>query len=452
MYDDREYRPVAPDIDSLARCYDRGFSHMERNSSRELLKAMEPLFDALSDLALHKASDEAKTIWIAAPRGELSDFGEFEDYEDEYIKTPEDFRNYWLEEYPDDPVWYRLTIGEGPERFPYRSVAVDNTGIANVRLNEEIPDEADYREEPALKLLPLLTKLAKESMEKLREDTYNEWVSTALPYQHRTGVIKRSDEWKAYPEEKERIWGEMDRETYEKFKTLVVTNDEGSIGRIVSFTANDFFNACVLGYQALGYNLDGMTPDQAYLHYADGRDEGLTGTGHGLNEGPGIDFDSPTAWDEWYFGSRGGGHPWEVVPGGNSTHMELYVRNDKDHLGYLHRAGEIDDDEYEEKMKSAGYYFHIAGKHRPEESITFFVALREAGLPVIISDSDEIIARFEGTDYIGIVPHRIIPKYCEGMFPDEYGNVIDFMNVYSDEIGKLEKYITWLPEDEAELV
>ena len=63
------------------------------------------------------------------------------------------------------------------------------------------------------------------------------------------------------------------------------------------------------------------------MHYADGRDEGLTGQGHGLNAGPGIDFDSPAAWNDWYFGTRGGGHPWEVVPGGNSTHVELYVCN-----------------------------------------------------------------------------------------------------------------------------
>ena len=53
---------------------------------------------------------------------------------------------------------------------------------------------------------------------------------------------------------------------------------------------------------------------------------------------------------------------------------------------------------------------------------------------------------------MGIVPHSVIPAYCGGMFPSEYGPVIDCMHVYSDEIGQLEEYITWLPERNAELV
>lgn len=68
-----------------------------------------------------------------------------------------------------------------------------------------------------------------------------------------------------------------------------------------------------------------------------------------------------------------------------------------------------------------------------------------------LHDADEILARYEGTDYIGIVPHRTIPKYCEDMFPDEYGRVIDFMHFYSDEKDLL-PYVTWLPEEKAELI
>ena len=121
-------------------------------------------------------------------------------------------------------------------------------------------------------------------------------------------------------------------------------------------------------------------------------------------------------------------------------------------MDYELRAGKITEEEYKAKITSAGYYFMIAGKHRPEESINFFVALREEGLPVILNDAEEILARLEGTDYIGIVPHRVIPKYCEGMFPDRYGHVIDFMHAYSDEYEELKDYIEWLPEDPAEVL
>ncbi|MBR2790352.1 MAG: hypothetical protein IKD70_07030 [Eggerthellaceae bacterium] len=101
-----------------------------------------------------------------------------------------------------------------------------------------------------------------------------------------------------------------------------------------------------------------------------------------------------------------------------------------------------------------GYYFAVKGKawNRAVESVRFYLALKEAGLPVVLEDAEEIITRFEGTDYVGIVPHSVIPAYCGGMFPPEYGPVIDFMHVYSDEIGQLEGLITWLPERQAELI
>ena len=90
----------------------------------------------------------------------------------------------------------------------------------------------------------------------LRAGTYNDFVEENHPCLHRTGVIARSDVWRVFPEEKDRIR------------------------------------------------------------------EGMDGTGYGLNEGPGIDFDDPAAWDERYYFSRSGVHPWEVVRGGNSTHVE----------------------------------------------------------------------------------------------------------------------------------
>lgn len=55
------------------------------------------------------------------------------------------------------------------------------------------------------------------------------------------------------------------------------------------------------------------------------------------------------------------------------------------------------------------------------------------------------------TDYIGIVPHNIIPKYCESMFPSEYGRVVDFMHVYDEEIQEFGHQIIWLPMEQAEM-
>lgn len=71
--------------------------------------------------------------------------------------------------------------------------------------------------------------------------------------------------------------------------------------------------------------------------------------------------------------------------------------------------------------------------------------------PVVLEDAEEILARFDGTDYVGIVPHSVIPKYCEGMFPAKYGRVIDFMHVYDEEIEQYGSQIEWLPLEEAKL-
>ena len=41
-------------------------------------------------------------------------------------------------------------------------------------------------------------------------------------------------------------------------------------------------------------------------------------------------------------------------------------------------------------------------------------------------------------------------RYCESLFPDEYGEIIDFTYVYKGEDEWFDE-VTWLPEDPAEL-
>ena len=217
-------------------------------------------------------------------------------------------------------------------------------------------------------------------------------------------------------------------------------------------TANDFFRACVLGYKACGYEKCDLSPVEQYFLHADGRDEGLSGRGYGLNEGPGIDFDDPEAWDQWYFHrEQHGGHPWEVCRGGNSTHVSLYVCHDQYDLDYLYRAEKISENEYKKKSERAGYYYKIAGKYRTAEAVSFYAALSQAGLPVVLSDAEEIMARLEGAGFIGIVPHDVTPRYCESMFPEKYGRVIDFIHVYQEELDTFGDAIEWLPEEEARI-
>lgn len=452
-----EYRLIAPDVSRLVHCYSHAIQDPEQPSAA-LMEVLDPLFKAMEDLAPFKKNDEAKGIWVMVPRGGITDWRTYEEAREyEEVESKKEYEKFWREYYPFEMEWYFVGISENkPDaRWKFRGLSVasreENCLIVNANLNDGVREETWYKEEPAIELCKLLLPAVENSMGMLRDGTYNRFVEKNLPYLYRTGVIKRSAVYAAEPEYKEREFEGLKPEQIQRYRSLISSgnNDELKIGRLEKITANDFFRACELGYQAIGKKTEGFTPDQLYLRYADGRDEGLTGKGHGLNEGPGIDFDDPSAWEEWYFGSHDGGHPWEVVPGGNSTHMALFVRHDRHTLEWKVRLGEMTQEEADQHP--VGFYYQITGKHRPMESVSFYLALHDAGLPVLISDAEEILARFDASDYIGIVPHAVTPKYCESMFPEQYGKVIDFMHVYQEDLEKYKNDIIWLPEDPAEL-
>ncbi|MBP5452603.1 MAG: hypothetical protein J6Y16_10245 [Treponema sp.] len=448
--DNQMYRLIAPDIDRLLNAFDRG--HMNPSGiTQATADAMDPIFEALSFLTPLKSNNEAKAIWLLIPRGNISDYDSFEYLKEcEIVETHEDYEQRWQEDYPLEKMWYRLVIVEEKNRegiTEFRGVAVGNKTILSKRMKEK--GSESFSDEAAITLCKLILPAVKESIGLLKDGTYNNLVKSSLPYKFRTGVIKRSVLWKYDSDYKEFVFDGLSEETISSFRKLIESgiNDKAKISRIKCFTANDFFKACVSGYKDLGYDTEGKSPAELYLKYADGRDEGLTGEGY--NDGPGIDFDDSKAWDEWYFGERCGGHPWEIIRGGNSTHVDLYVCHDKNNLEYQFRLEKINEKEYKSLLEKSGYYFSISGKHRPMEAVTFYTALSKAGLPVILDDAAEILSRFDGSDYMGIVPHSVIPKYCEEMFPKEFGRVIDFIHVYDEEMEKFGKEIIWIPEDEA---
>ena len=95
------YKLVAPDIDSLLNCFERG-SLNPSAPSEALCKAMDPLFEMLREMAPLRKNDEAKAIWVTIPRGAIEDFGSYEDMlEWGDVKNREEYEQYWLEEYPD---------------------------------------------------------------------------------------------------------------------------------------------------------------------------------------------------------------------------------------------------------------------------------------------------------------------------------------------------------------
>ena len=455
MEENSKHSRTAPNIDQLLRYFEQSWTNPTALTP-ELNEVIAPLYKTLEPLAALKNNSEAKALWLRIQRGEISDYGNFEELKSfGEVESYEEFEESWKADYPDEEKWYELVLVEsyypdGTLRF--RSVALDNRTIISGRTDVE--NQMSLSEQDAADALcKLILPAAEDSMRLLREGKYNDMVSEQLPLEFRTGVIQRRNEWRCNPERRQYDYDNLSEETVAEVKAILSEkgNEEDKVGRMKTFTANAFFKACCLGYQACGYDLTGLSPAEAYLRFADGRDEGLTGTGHDLNEGPGIDFGDPKAWDDWFFSRRMGGHPWEVVRGGNSTHVDLRVCHDKQHIEFEHRIGRLTSEEYNRQMENAGYYLTVAGTHRQFEAVNFYIALRTAGYPVVLSNSDELLARFSGDDYIGIVPHDMPTRYCENLFPDKYGVIIDFIHVYKDDLPVREPYIEWLPEEKAEL-
>ena len=453
-------RPAAPIIDLLLEEFD--YFRDASVPSQQLYAAMDSLFAVLRELAPSGRNKEVKSIWITIPRGNIDDYSSYEDmlqWGD--VKNRDEYESLWRREYPNPVSWYELVIREAfhPDGSPwFRAVWLRDVNIINAVLDREPEEKMDYpdQEEDAITLCSLIKGAAEEAMMKLREGTYNEAVKKNLPYPFRTGLIKRTVVYERKPDWAEEARKGISKTAIQILKQLLDSgaNDISKIRRLKKMTANDFFRACAIGYKACGYDGTDLSPVDQYFIHADGRDEGLTGRGYGQNEGPGIDPDDPDAWDEWYFHRRQwGGHPWEVCRGGSYSHLALFVEHDRQDIEYLYEDGEISDDEYRERLEASGYYFTVGGMYRMAEAVSFYTALSAAGLPVVLSGADAIMSRLEGTGYIGIVPHsETISVHCADMFPEEYGDIFDFIHVSAEEMELFRDSIEWLLEEEARLI
>lgn len=244
-----------------------------------------------------------------------------------------------------------------------------------------------------------LLTATKEAIASLKSRSYNEYVSKNLPYRKRLGKILREDYWRILPEEKEEYLKDIEPGEVARFADLIKKQPSSSpVSRLPEMTTALFFDICRLGYEANNYEgIEKLTSKEMYRAHADGRDEGFLS----------LDESSAEAFEAWYHDkTHYGGHPWEICRGGNSTHISLYVSHDE-----------------------KGWWLRLAGSSlgRSVEIVKFYLALADHGLPIFLTDGIEIAAMLTGTDYIGIVPEGVIPRYCASLFPGE--KILDFMNL-----------------------
>lgn len=365
--------------------------------------------------------DKRWKLWLQIDRGTIDDYGSYEEAKEwGEVSSYKEFEEEWKWRFPNKEEWILLWAIEHKD---------DNKRF--IFLNRELVYRSDgewvydYNYPKQKRFYKWILYAVSKSIKKIEKNTYNKYVDDNLPYKHRTGVIARKDMWEINPEMKKEYFKELTTKEFKRFIPWICQQkDNLPVGKYIkNMTAKKFYDCCALGYKANKYDgLEGLSSKEQYYKKADRRDEGLSE----------IKLNSSKEFEEWYNDrERSGGHPWEVVAGGNSTHIDLFVCKNEN-----------------------GYYFAVRGKAYwcTVESIKFYNALRENNIAVVLEDAEEIKRSVLGEDEIGIVPHDVFPRYCESMFPGKDIILFEHLPYEEDELNKMLPKITWLKEEEQFLI
>jgi len=322
----------------------------------------------------------------------------------------------WRMEYPDAVQWWRLQVVQCREELWFFVGK-------RVHFGADFGDASFQRIDPAnedtRRLVLWLLNAIEEEVGRFLADPakYNLEFRRALPLTKRYGRIVRRDLWRAsnHADEIEREFASVD---IDRFRELVLNLDEKAVVPEMSLSA--FLNYCRICYKANNYPAlrPSMTPMEMYIAMADGRDDGL------LQLPP----DDPSAFRQWYHHHPRYGHPFEICRGGNSTHISL-------------SPGTLED----------GWQLWLAGFSRPRvvETARMALALRQAGVPFVLSHKEEMLRMLAGEDFVGIVPDDVSIGYNHGEFPEE-DRIHSFVHHWMivEACGSVPDGVFWYPLDE----
>lgn len=397
---------TAPEIDRLLRVSEISTfnPHTYHSKIKEKLNQLYILLDKIQPIK----DDELKILYFSAEKGTLENYGDYEELKSYgEVSSYQQFENNFKEDYPDDIYWYRLVTSRYKN---YRNISINYKGI----IYADMDSENNYFENSDLEhLLDFLIYKVKEIIEMLENNTYNDYISNNLSHKNRFGVIKRSDYWNLYPNTKNALLSDISQEEIDDF---IKNASENVSERIEDMTSGKYFECVRLAYTNNNYEINGLSDKELYLKYADGRDEGLTE----------INPCSSEEFDKWYNDkNRFGGHPWEIMRGHSFYRVNLYIAHDEN-----------------------GYYLSLDGSRilRKIEIAKIFLILNQNNIPIEVHNVEVIKQALTGNDYIGIVPHDIMPIECSSYFKDFKPS--EFINNIEE---KMLDYIIWQEVEKAYL-
>lgn len=367
--------------------------------------------------------DDIRQIWIEVERGPVEVFGDYEEYKESgEVNNLDEFVELWQAYYPQKTKWYKFQTAKFRDELYFY---FGDKQIFTIN-NQEQPiteGKSGWNLEFLENFLHWLAEKVVEETNKFKINpiAYNQYIQKNLSWTKRVGRINRKDFWNILGDETIRPDIGLGEELMNKLEALLAEMKEIERPLLQEMTANVFFRICEICYDANNYfknRKEDLSPVEKYLSMADGRDAGLRN----------INGDSPQAFYEWYTRDSFGAHPWEICRGGNSTHISLFV-----------------------SKNNGQWAIRLAGSSigRVEETVRMAVALYQNNIPFDLSDAEQIASMVSGTDFIGIVPDNVTPRYCHSLFPPE-DRIIDFMNLVFDKeiVSKIIEKTYFYPFDE----
>ena len=100
-----------------------------------------------------------------------------------------------------------------------------------------------------------------------------------------------------------------------------------------------------------------------------------------------------------------------------------------------------------------GWILRLAGSSsgRVVETAKMAIAFYLSNILFVLEEAEEIFRMITGTDYIGILPEMIFPRYCHRYFPNS-DRIIDFMNLGFEKVDKIIENSYWYPVEEVKLI
>jgi hypothetical protein len=248
------------------------------------------------------------------------------------------------------------------------------------------------------------------------ENVKNDWVGVyqrlmqKYPYIYRQGRI-HSNIVRHFCKNIRRIDEEFGEKNLQKFISMVEKReiDLFNAGNVENLTAARYFEYCKVAYLNSHLKMDKATENlsgiELYKRFADGRHEGLTE----------ITQDSVEEFRDWMDEKHpkkdSGGHPWEILRGGNTTNITLYVSKSQ------YKKGNF----YEIRL----YGDAIS---RIAETLKIYLSLVENNMSVAIDNPNKIRNRLLGQDSIGIVPEYESLHRSENLFDEDISDTAHLTN------------------------